>query len=148
MKTRVLLMSGLFALSMIAAGEVAQAQQIMQVDIPFDFVAGGTTLPAGEYRVARLNGYSDVLVLRDQDDPRASIMIPTFTTEGRQSKSRPTLVFHHYGDQYFLSQVWSAGDVRGRQLMKSAAEKEIAKLAKLETKGEVTVSARLTPAQR
>jgi len=33
----------------------------MVVDIPFAFVAGNATLPAGEYRVQKLDGHSGVL---------------------------------------------------------------------------------------
>jgi len=149
MKTRILLMTSLFVLTMVAAGQVVQAQQLMLVDIPFDFVAGGTTLPAGEYSVGQSGAINTVLVLTQQGADRgAAVMIPTYGAQRSTPKSKATLVFHHYRDQYFLSQVWSAGEIRGRQLMKSAAEKEIIKLAKAETKGEVTVAARLTPAQR
>ena len=147
MKTRVLLMTGLFVLTMIAAGQAAQAQQVMLVDIPFSFVAGGTTLPAGEYTVGRSGADNHILVLRQKDDPGTAAMIPTFGAQLAEPKREPTLVFHRYGDRYFLSQVWNGGNIYGRELMKSAAEKEIIKLAKVETKSEVTVAARLTPAK-
>lgn len=148
MKTRLFLMTSLFALFIIAGGQVAQAQQVALVDIPFDFVAGGTKLPAGEYTVGRAGMSNSFVVLRQSDDPGTSAMILTNAAERTQAKSQPTLVFHRYGDRYFLSQVWNGGEIRGRELMKSAAEKEVAKLAKLETKGEVTIAARLIPAQR
>ena len=148
MKTRVLLMTSFFALTIIAAGQTVQAQQVMLVDIPFNFVAGGATLPAGEYAVGRSATNDGVLLLKQQDNPRASAMIPTFAAQRLEPKSKPTLVFHRYGDRYFLSQVWTAGQIRGRQLMRSASEKEIVKLAKVETKGEVTLEARVSPAKR
>ena len=77
MKTRVLLMTGLFALTMIAAGQVAQAQQAMLVDVPFDFVAAGTTLPAGEYRVSPETTTGNVLLIRSQQDLNTAAMVPT-----------------------------------------------------------------------
>ena len=148
MKTRVLLMTSLFALTMIAAGQVAQAQQVMLVDVPFQFIAGGSTLPAGEYAVSRSGSETGVLLLKDLNDPSASALIPTFTAQRPQPKSKPTLVFHRYGDRYFLSQVWAGGEIRGRQLIRSAAEKEIVKMAKVETRSDVTLEARLSPAKR
>lgn len=42
-----------------------------------------------------------------------------------QAKDKTTLVFHRYGDQYFLYQVWSAGALTGRQFYKSRTEREI-----------------------
>jgi hypothetical protein len=36
------------------------------------------------------------------------------------------LVFHRYGSQYFLAQVWSAGNSEGRELPRSRAEREVA----------------------
>jgi hypothetical protein len=147
MKTRILLMTSLFALTIFAAGQVAQAQQVMLVDIPFSFVAGGAALPAGEYAVGRSATNDGVLVLKQQDNPSASAMILTFTAQRPEPKSNATLVFHRYADRYFLSQVWTPGQIRGRQLMRSAAEKEIVKLAKLDAK-EITLEARLSPAKR
>jgi len=34
------------------------------------------------------------------------------------------LVFHRYGDQYFLYQVWPAGTSTGRQFLKSRSERD------------------------
>jgi hypothetical protein len=39
--------------------------------------------------------------------------------------SRAKLVFHRYGDQYFLYQVWAAGATSGRQFPKSRSEREV-----------------------
>jgi hypothetical protein len=35
------------------------------------------------------------------------------------------LVFNRYGDHYFLSQIWEAGDNAGRELMKSREERQL-----------------------
>src|SRR5258708_29042350 len=55
MKTRAFVTATLFVLSIIAAAQVAQADEPMTVNIPFAFVAGNATLPAGEYRVQKLH---------------------------------------------------------------------------------------------
>ena len=39
--------------------------------------------------------------------------------------SKSTLVFHRYGDEYFLSEVWPAGAATGREFPKSRAEREL-----------------------
>jgi hypothetical protein len=35
------------------------------------------------------------------------------------------LVFNRHGDQYFLSQIWEAGDSAGRELMTSREERQL-----------------------
>jgi hypothetical protein len=146
MKTRVLL-TGLFALCMFAAGQVAQAQHVMLVNVPFDFIAAGTTLPAGEYRVSTASmTTNNILFIKSQQDPNAAVLIPTNEAQAIQAPAKSKLVFHRYGDQYFLSQVWTEGNIRGKELMKSAAEKQVARVARLETRSHVSVEA-LSPAQ-
>src|SRR5215469_9333583 len=90
MKTRVLLITGLFALSMIAVGR-AQAQQVTLAKIPFAFTAGEATLPAGEYRIGRVNDHSGALVLNDQDDTDATAMINTNAAQANQAPTRSKL---------------------------------------------------------
>src|SRR5260370_6225731 len=56
MKKQSFLIAGLLVLSSMAAAQVARAQETMVVDIPFAFVAGRATPPAGENRVPKLGG--------------------------------------------------------------------------------------------
>ena len=146
MKTRVLLMTGLFALSMVAVGQ-AQAQQRMLVNVPFDFTAGKTVLPAGEYVIAPVDGWSGAVIVKGQDDANASAMLNTNAAQAITAPAKSKLVFHRYGNRYFLSEIWTEGQIRGRELPRPAAEKELAKLAKLGSKDEVSLEARLAPAK-
>lgn len=145
MKKQALVTVTLFVLSLIVAAQVVRADDPMLVNIPFAFVAGDVTLPAGEYRVQKLDGNSAV-VLISCSDATVSTMVLSNTAEAREIQTQSKLVFKRYENRYFLSQVWKAGSSRGRQLLKSHAEKEIAQSARLETTGEVTLIARLTPA--
>jgi hypothetical protein len=114
------------------------------VNIPFQFVAGDVTLPAGEYRVEKLDGNSAVLLIHCSD-PNTSVMVMTHAAQAKKLQIQSILVFNRYDNRYFLSQVWTAGSIRGRQLPKSPLEKELARVASIETKAEVTLVARLTP---
>jgi hypothetical protein len=146
MKKRTFVMATLFVLSLVVvAAQVVRADDPMLVNIPFSFAAGDVTLPAGEYRVQKLDGNSAV-VLISCSDATVSTMVLSNTSEAREIQTQSKLVFKRYENRYFLSQVWKAGSSRGRQLLKSHAEKEIAQSARLETTGEVTLIARLTPA--
>jgi len=116
-----------FALTLAAAGRMSAEDLVFQSNIPFSFVVNGRTLPAGEYRV-RQNSTINESFLRIQGIVQkvgALVMSapPTESAPARPGTAR--LVFHRYGDQYFLYQVWTAGD-RGEQVPQTRQEREIA----------------------
>ena len=147
MKTRALVMAAVMALTAMATTRVAQAQDALVVNIPFDFMAGNRNLPAGEYSV-KVSQSDARIVLIERKDATAAMFIGTNTVVANTIQSESKLVFNRYGDRYFLSQVWNEGNSRGRQLMKTAREKEIAQTAKIETEGQVTLVAELPRTNR
>jgi hypothetical protein len=42
-----------------------------------------------------------------------------------KTNEQARLVFHRYGERYFLAEVWSGSDGAGRQLLKSREERAI-----------------------
>ena len=147
MKKRVFVMTSLLVLSILAASRVARAQENMVVNVPFAFVAGQAALPAGEYRI-NLSASSSALLLTPIDNPGASAFVVTMPTQANEPSSDSKLVFHRYGNRYFLSQLWRVGSSSGRQLRKSAREKEIALVASIQTPEQVILTARLNSPQR
>jgi len=147
MKKHTFVMTSLLLLSLMAAAQVVQAQEALVVNIPFEFVAGKLTLPAGEYRVEKLEKNS-VVVLTHCTQPGASAVVMTIAAQANEPQSDSKLVFNRYGNLYFLSQYWMAGSSRGRLLLKSAREEEISRIARNETQGKVTLVASLSPAPR
>ena len=124
----------LLAMAIIVAGVSAQAQSLqykLTVDIPFDFTLADQKLPAGKYSVGRSNESSGdtVLQIRSIDGHstanRFSIPIVAFKT-----KNRSELIFHRYGDQYFLSEVWPAGGGTGRAFLKTRTERNLERTAR------------------
>jgi hypothetical protein len=144
MKKRILAMASLLALCSFAATQVARAQEAMVVNIPFAFTAGEATLPAGEYRVQKMDGTGAVLLVHCRD-AKASAFVVTNATPEKGQQTRSKLVFNRYKDHYFLSQVWNAGYSSGRQLRQTQQEKEIALSAKSETSGRVVLVASVSP---
>jgi hypothetical protein len=147
MKTRALVMAGMMALTAMASTRVAQAQELLVVNIPFDFVAGNMTLPAGEYSI-KVSAPERTLLLIDGKDAAASSFLNTNAVATTEIQTESKLIFNRYGDRYFLSQVWTEGNSRGRQLLKSPREKEMAQIAKIETQGQVTLVAGLPRTNR
>jgi len=144
MKKRILVMASLLVLCSFAATQVARAQEPMTVNIPFAFTAGDAALPAGEYRVQKMDGNGAVLLIRCSG-PTAAAFVVTNATGGGKQQEQSKLIFNRYGDHYFLTQVWNAGYSSGRELRKTQQEKEIALSAKLETHDQVILIASFSP---
>ena len=143
MKNRVYRITGILALAFVAATtQDVRAQEPVLANIPFQFTAGEMTLPAGEYRVQKVSYNSPVLLIRSTDGNRATmVMTNAAAVNAPQAKSK--MVFNCYGNRHFLTQVWSAGSSHGRELRKSAKEKERALAAHNEAPEQVTIVAQL-----
>ena len=99
----------------------------VSADVPFDFMIGNKEFKAGKYSIGRVNsiGTSETLILRGEDN-REAFNFPTNNVYGKGEPSAK-LVFHRYGNQYFLAQVFDGESGEGAQFMKSKAEREAAK---------------------
>ena len=92
---------------LLGVGVSARAQDAdaVVVRVPFEFVAGGATLPAGEYRVSRINpGVNRELAISDYDKGSAFLLPLTFE-DVTAANGQPKLSFEHVGDKYFLSAI-------------------------------------------
>ena len=114
----------------------AQSADTLSVNIPFAFTVANRTFPAGDYSVRRsIQGATVVMELRDAGNKR--IYLTTDAVQSRDIQPKSMLVFHRYGEQYFLSQVWIEGRSAGQALRKTGAERALQReFAKKQTKGE------------
>ena len=116
-------------MALVTAVIPAQGQSLayrIKARIPFDFNVADKKLPAGEYSVGRVRQNSDDLVLSIADlGGRSKAIRSSIPVQSFREKKNATLVFHRYGDQYFLFQVWGAGETTGRQFLKSRSEREL-----------------------
>lgn len=146
MKLRAILMAAAMATTILASTRVASAQQQVVASIPFDFAAGAANLPAGDYSVKAAGG-NGTLLLTNRDNPKISAFVAANAAVSADVQTQSKLVFHRYGDRYFLSQVWTEGESTGKQLPKTAREKESAMSAKADT-GTVILVASLSTTPR
>ncbi len=108
-------------------GATAQAQlpgTELRATIPFDFSIRGKTLPAGDYEIKRLTDKPDVLIVSSKNNHEREV----FETEADGTWETPNhgeLVFHRYGDRYFLSEVFGGGGLMGRELLESRDERNL-----------------------
>ena len=97
----------------------AQLSQGLIAKVPFDFVAGYKSFPAGEYRVASQS--PSVLAVRSLDGKTTGFVLSQ-RTESVVPPTYSRLVFNKYGDKYFLSQIWAEGITSGAELRKTPTE--------------------------
>jgi hypothetical protein len=101
-------------------------QRAVKANVPFDFAVGDRAYPAGEYVLkAALNDGGFIRIENVREVSAA------FTQSNPCSKATPStetkLVFRRIGGRYFLYQVWTAGNLTGREFPKGRIEVELAK---------------------
>jgi hypothetical protein len=109
-------------LGSLASTQVASAQSssnMAEVNIPFTFQTATQTLPAGKYRVV----FEANHLIRLQGASVGAFVI-AYDAIKNQAPDHSSVVFDHYGDKYYLHEVWTAGDTVGLECTKSRAEKE------------------------
>jgi hypothetical protein len=99
----------------------AQDGTKIKATIPFNFVVGSKELKAGDY-VIESSLEDNVLRFRSADGGVQQIAF-TVPIETKRTGSHERLLFHHDGDQYFLSQVWLLGDENGQELIPAVRQK-------------------------
>ena len=115
----------LLGLGLLFATASAYAQTAaLKANIPFNFVVAAKSLPAGEYTIQSLSMHERVLTIRGAD--KSANMIMVSSCESAKPSDKTKLVFHRYGDRYFLSQIWTAGNSSGAELPQSPREAEVA----------------------
>lgn len=114
----------LLAMVLLATGLASAqlGQQGVKADIPFAFMAGTNSFAPGVYRVASAN---DLGVLAVMASDSHSALVGSNALQANASAAETKLIFHRYGDRYFLYRIWVAGENRGRELPPSRLEKEL-----------------------
>jgi hypothetical protein len=90
-------------------------------DIPFAFTVANNTLPPGRYTVT---GMSETTIWISNSHKQGTVVLTT-KVEGKPLENAGKMVFHRYGDAYFLSEVWGAASGTGRKVFQSRAEQEL-----------------------
>jgi hypothetical protein len=100
-------------------------QLLMKVNIPFAFATGDHSLPAGQYFVYTVAPERSIRIT-SVDGKRAAIVNTLPNPAGAPSENS-RLVFHKYGDEYFLTQVWTANENVVRTPLTAKKEMELAR---------------------
>lgn len=111
----------ILAAGFLTAGSALAEDHKVVADIPFTFSLNGRSLPAGHYTIESDSNTPNVLRIDDRKD---SVHILAVALPGAdESKKDNTLVFHKYGNQYFLTTIRANNASMSCHLMPSKQEK-------------------------
>jgi hypothetical protein len=103
----------------------AQLVGSMEADIPFQFHAGDTKLPAGKY-VIRMLDDSDLTIMEiSKPDGSVAALFQVHSAEANSTPRKSELIFNKYGNRYFLNKLFDEGEPSGSQVVESNYEKRV-----------------------
>src|SRR6266849_2858741 len=122
------LFTSIFVLG-LGLGARAQDEDTVVAKVPYDFVVAGTVLPAGTYRVSRVetSGQRE-LIIRNYETGASVFLIPTVFADAPAEHARLSL--QPVGNKYFLSEIQTSNGVYTIAIPSSAI-----KLAQMEQQG-------------
>jgi hypothetical protein len=119
------MLMAVMAFAMVTAVASANGQALpTRTNVPFDFIVGDRNLPAGAYTVSSITNSGAALRIVGRDNAKDSAVRLTVPAGG--AAKHAMLVFHRYGERYFLAEVWGSAE-DGRQLIRSKQERAIQK---------------------
>jgi hypothetical protein len=121
MKCNSIAQSSLVVLSLLLTVAGAHAQSAARAKVPFAFKVGTTQMPAGTYNIQNDLGTNLVTVRNVQTGTSVLAM------GRRESPSKKTdkLIFHHYGSQYFLTEILGSKGSQAMVFPATRQEKEL-----------------------
>ncbi len=133
MNTKVVKIFFAVGLLVMLMGVGANGQDLkLKANIPFDFVYGDVTMPAGEYDLMKLNMLSgNVFQIRDEGGKNTAARNVMTQIVRHKIPTESVLIFNRYrenGDvSYFLAEVWVEGSDKGFEFFKHRSERELMK---------------------
>lgn len=135
---KILAVAVLALANLVMAGHASAQIGGVQATVPFSFNVGDRALPAGTYTITQLG--SAAIMVRNRDNPSIATLnlgIHNYSASANDHK----LIFHKYGEQYFLSQVLCGECTVSMDLPRSKREKRASlREAQLETPQQVLLA--------
>lgn len=106
----------------ILFAQTTPSQKLMKVNIPSAFRVEDQSLPAGQYLVFTVTPERSIRIVGT--DGKHSAIVNDLPNYAKEPSPNSRLVFHRYGNEYYLVQVWTAGQnvARNPLLSKKAME--------------------------
>ena len=118
-----------FALTIYPSRAHAQIIDTLEVNIPFQFHAGNTKLPPGNYSIHMLENSDLKFMEITSADGSTSALFEVHETDASSAPAKSELIFNKYGNRYFLSRLFDEGNPSGNEVVESAYEKKVSQAA-------------------
>ncbi len=120
-----LVLLAVLALAAVVVAPVSAQSTTLKANIPFEFSAGSSLMPAGDYTLG--GSYSSSVVLLRSDDSSSAGYISARATQTAPGVlgDKAKLIFNRIGDQYFLRQIVDGGRSTVRDVPMSSTEREL-----------------------
>ena len=119
-----------FALMIYPSRAHAQVIGTLDVNIPFQFQAGESVLPPGNYTIRMMdNSELALMQISSKEHPSTSAMFRVHEKDLTSAPTENEVLFNKYGDHYFLAQVFDEGDPSGSEVVESSSEQKVSKAA-------------------
>lgn len=126
MKRQILMLVAIVALTAgLTADAFGQANKTVQATVKFDFQIGDRLYPAGKYRVTSFSPQSDNIlqIISLGDANKNDLIVATHLNAGKVHQT-PRLVFHKYGENYFLTEITLNTEQWGFSIQPSRRQRE------------------------
>jgi hypothetical protein len=122
---RSLVVAGSVMLGSSTGARAQQAERVVKFEAPFAFEVENNKLPPGEYTVLVQDGW---LQIQGKDGKgKAHALTMPVVSRGEKSVAMSHVVFHNYQGRYFLTEIWASGQEKGRELLETREEQQLAK---------------------
>jgi hypothetical protein len=108
---------------MLASAQLKNSDKIV-AKVPFQFVVANKPAPAGQWTI-RVATADDRTVMIRNDEAKLNLFANISETESGKAATAPALVFHKYGDRYFLWGMKIEGTSTVYRLPESKGEMEL-----------------------
>lgn len=118
----------------MAGGQPARAQQaerVVQFKTTFAFQVENTRLPAGEYTILEQSGWVQIQTKGGKN--ATHVLTMPVASKGQKTVETAQVVFHNYAGRMFLAEIWASDQEKGRELLQSKDEQQLAKQEKMAT---------------
>ncbi len=110
MKTRLFICLSILCVGILLVGPsaliYASSSKEANASIPFDFYVKDKKMPSGDYSILQSDSFQGVLWVERTANPDAAVTFVS-TVNPINPINQAKLVFHKYGDQYFLAEIWN-----------------------------------------
>jgi hypothetical protein len=123
LKNRAAVVVAALTFALVSPALKAQSMpQRMQVIVPFGFEAGAAHFSPGRYILSTQG--EDLLLIQDSN---RSALTMSRNEDSQKPATKSMVIFHRYGNHYFLSEIWRKGEAEHVRCAESKAERRISR---------------------